>query len=150
MKNNPQRAVPDEDTAKLKNELYQMAFGTMKQDLKDCRWLECIAIAESVISDRIESVMSKKGFNHTLNTLRQNIVLFKKYADQRDKDFDELSELLSNWAIEGNYALHRMVKVEIGDSLDWNQRLQRMQKTAEEGLSLANKMNNWSKRKYNK
>lgn len=147
---NPIRAVTDVDIADQKQELYRMAFGSLAQNLSDTNWLTAIAIEESIISDRIESSMSKKGHITTLNTLGQNIKLFEDYADQSDPDYARLKKDLSTWVKERNYALHQIVKVELGDTADWPERISRAKRAAEMGEKLARDINNWSKRKLNR
>ena len=130
-----------------RQEIYRQAYGAIKRALESQAWLEAIVIEESIISDRIESYLAIHRGIKEMQPLGKNIERFEKYVNLAIPQNRELLAELKEWRNSRNFAVHMMVKIEEGQYLDWNSRVNLVRTSAMGGALLANKVKNWSRRK---
>jgi hypothetical protein len=132
--------LPENRVGIQRHEIYKQAYEHISLAMEKGFYLESITLIESMISDRLESRLSlilQKDFSfRTLGNLIDQMKTSEK--DQR------LQELVSNeidgWRSRRNNALHEMVKVEMGDSSRWEDRITKLPEIAKTGLDLLKKV----------
>ena len=134
------------EIAVLKRDLHRRANGLLKASLENGYWIEAISIAESLMSDRIESYFEKHHEKRRITTLGTWSYELMKSKRLPKKEVD-LFERVFEWSQERNKATHELVKVSERHKADWDERISDCMKVASEGKKLANEVNNWSRRK---
>ena len=139
----------DSPQNKLRGELYRSAFERMDRGLEEERFFEVIAIADSVITDRIQSVIQTiiheepEQYTHTaIGTAIQS--LFTEIKSRKIQLDSELTDLLKEiysekkWVQRRNDVAHGFVVVTsrtADHSLE--DRLRDLKETAEQGARYA-------------
>ena len=142
-----QRAVTSLGLGARRQELYRKAHLAIKSALENQSWLEAIVIEESIISDRIESYLATHRNIREMQPLGTNIDRFQRYVNLEIPENRELLADLKAWKNSRNFAVHMMVKIEEGEDLDWNSRVNLVKDSAIKGAKLAHRVKNWSRRK---
>jgi len=143
-------AKPSPEISSLKMDLYRHFRAILAEYLRSGNWLAAIVIEESIISDRIESVMAKLNVDLNINSLGENIDNFRKHANRSDPKYFEILKSLESWSRERNYAIHMLVKTHDGENLNWEERIDRVRIAALDGEKLVTELNNWARRKVNR
>jgi len=140
---------PDSPQNKLRGELYSEAFDRMSQGLSDGRYFEVIAIADSVITDRIQSVTQTilheepEQYIHTAIGVAVHALMseIKDRQLELDPEFISLIKEInttSKWIQNRNEVTHGFVVVtpkSVDQSIEDRQR--KLQETAELGARFA-------------
>ena len=149
---NPNVRVPgelDSPQNKLRGQLYSEAFNRMSRGLSDERYFEVIAIADSVITDRIQSVIltilheEPEQYVHTsIGTAVETLFAeIKTRQIKLDPQFLEvIKEIYSGteWVKRRNNVAHGFVVVTPKTSDQGvDERLTELKKTAEDGARFA-------------
>jgi hypothetical protein len=137
----------DARMAALKADLHRQANGYLAASLAAGYWFEAIAIAESLISDRIESYLAKHHELNGINSLETNLKHLSSTVNLYKAEDLKMRLDLQNWKDQRNIAIHEIVKVRENESNDWHERLIHAKSTAIEGQDLASRVKNWSRRK---
>lgn len=131
------RALTNIDgVGKQRFELYKKAYDWINHSIKEGFYLESIALIESLIADRLESrlsFLSKKNF--AFKTLERIISKCNDIETDPNLKSIVLNDLV-RWKDNRNKALHEMVKIEKGTSIDWDTRRNLTRKSAKDGLKL--------------
>lgn len=125
-------------------DLYRNARAHLNKALEEGYFIECIAICESIIADRLEARISFIEHNdvqeHQFRTIGRCIQALRKIEDQESPVRILLKEV-SLWAGERNFAVHEIVKLRIDKQDDnWDQRMQRIEMAAKNGLELSKRL----------
>ena len=136
----------DPEIAALKAELHRLANGYLQAAIDAGNWYEAIAIAESLISDRIESYFAEHHDRHDMLSLEGNIRNMEEVANLYKPEDLQLVVDIKIWKEDRNKAIHEIVKVRKGEKLDWESRISAASATAKEGLELTRRVKNWSRR----
>jgi hypothetical protein len=137
----------DKKISTLKGELHRQANGYLNAALNAGYWFEAIAIAESLISDRIESYLAKHHNLNGLNSLETNLKHLTNTVNLYTAEDLKMRSDLYSWKDQRNIAIHEIVKVRENESIEWHDRLEHAKFTAIEGQNLAARVKNWSRRK---
>jgi hypothetical protein len=135
----------ERNIGKIRRELYRNAFGYLKSSVKAKKWIEIIAISESIICDRLESLISKiEGKEREILTIGGNLQKLKKMENEEMvKPIKPLLDEIKNWGKKRNKVLHEMVKVRIGEeNHSWKERLEYAKESALDGMKIARKISN--------
>jgi hypothetical protein len=134
------------EIAALKRELHRQANGSLSAAIDNGFWIEAISIAESLMSDRIESYFQKNHERRRITTLGSWSYELMKSDCLAKKDV-ELFKRVHAWAKKRNLATHELVKVSEGHMGAWEERVAECKRVAMEGKRLSAEVNNWSRRK---
>lgn len=134
------------EAAKLKSELHKIANARLKRSLANGFWIEAICIEESIICDRIESVLHTKTGSPRIGNLAP-LVLEVIASGSHSLSDQALFEELKAWINNRNIVVHELVKVSLDNMEPWEEREFRAEKTALEGQRLARQVKNWSRRR---
>jgi hypothetical protein len=134
------------EIAALKRELHRQANGSLNAAIENGFWIEAISIAESLMSDRIESYFQKHHERRRITTLGSWSYELMK-SDRLAKKDVELFKRVHAWAKKRNLATHELVKVSESHQGTWVERVASCKRVAMEGKRLSAEVNNWSRRK---
>ncbi len=128
----------DNDVGQERFELYRAAFSWISKAIDDGYYLEAISIAESLITDRLESYLSfLKGEDFSFKTLGSLCDAFRSKENKTDQLLRSLVlEKLDLWRSRRNIAAHEMVKIEDGKKISWGDRVKINYEVAKDGLDL--------------
>lgn len=145
-----------------KQESYKLAFGMMNDALdRDCP-LQAIAIAESILTDRLSSTLnvgrSKKPPKDTLGKVLSEWHPVKPGTSRNansnlfDSEMESLFPKLEAWWKERNALLHGIAKSAQGEvpEICAEEFPLRAMKAAKDGLALVRKADAWAKRQIRK
>lgn len=111
-------------------------------------YIEAIALMESIISDRIESMLNAilKNDDNSFNTSGHlaDVAIHNATITQCRPIVDVLAEI-KEWSKKRNDAIHKMAKlshIEIEKSISFSDKYAALEEVAQEGYSLFNKLNN--------
>lgn len=133
-----------------KYESYKNAYDQIKAAIDAGFYLEAITIEESILADRLYRFCKDKGYSRRAE--RATLGDEKRYIEglpidiQQSEKIDFLVNLELFW-INRNKCLHQIVKSEPGEpTIDIETFRDFACQTADNGLILAKKVNNWAKR----
>ena len=146
MKTNKKREInkiEDKEVGGLRKELYAHAYKQIAHAKSNECWLEIIALCDSIIGDRIESIVARLG-NQSLEkrTMLPVKQACNKYSNTLIKSGFPASLLSSvvEWADNRNRHIHEMVKVREGERISWEERFFLLKKDAIAGVALTRKV----------
>lgn len=133
-----QRARYSTDVGRTRGEVYRMALDRANLAYKEGFFLETIALVESLIADRLESIISlfdgqPARFGTVGGAARE---LKKRLAAIDGADDLLLLDAVTAWSSDRARWIHEFAKVSAEGDLDWSQRLEDAQRVAEKGLDL--------------
>jgi hypothetical protein len=111
-----------------------MAKGRLERAISEGFYLEAIALEESMMADRLESLLGHGGEVVTFGTIGQLVSQVRKQWPE--SEFDDVHERLRDWSNLRAEAIHQMVKYGRGYEMTWRERISSTRKTAEEGRLL--------------
>lgn len=118
---------------KAKEELFRSAFSRIDNSISRGFHLEAITITESLICDRLETLISVV----TENRIKaMNLGPLLKIVRQLPEFPPELADEIDDWRIDRNYVVHQMVKITTEEVFDWRSRMKFARITAIRGQSL--------------
>jgi hypothetical protein len=134
----------DNEIGQERFKLYKSAFDWISKSIDNGYNLEAISVAESLISDRLESYLSfLKGEDFSFKNLGSLIDAFRSKESKADEVLRSLViERLDPWRKRRNIAAHEMVKIEDGKNTSWEDRVKINHEVAREGLDLVRKIDN--------
>ena len=122
--------------------LYNHAYRQIEKAKAGGFYIECIAILDSIISDRLESrracINPEDDSKHVFGTLGQlsRNLLDEETAD--DPGIHKLYKRIITWSEKRNTAMHQAVKYGANKSRSaWNARYKSMRRTVDSGHKLA-------------
>ena len=152
---NPNVRIPGETDSpqnKLRYELYSEAFRRMDTGLKDGNHFEVIAIADSIITDRVQAltqtILHEEPEQYVAMSVGGAIeVLFREVKERNITLNKELRTLMSTihgkWAPKRNIASHGFVVVTgKNENKKIDDRIEDLKETAEEGAILSRSITN--------
>ena len=113
-----QRAIDDGDNevGKIRQSLYRNVIEKSKKAEESGYYLEAITLYESMITDRLESALTKvTGENYGFMTLGQLIPLVKKHMPGSVLE-KLMTDELDPWRVKRNNSLHGMAKLPEGET----------------------------------
>ena len=126
---------------------YTWAFARMKQAADSGYFLEAIAIAESVISDRLLSYIRSKGSKISVNQATVGALgkQLKERAFKTDDDaIMQLAADVQEWSCRRNVAVHAAAKSEPGTpTLPLTDFVRQARDAARDGRILARRVAKW-------
>jgi len=154
----------DKDTKKnyAKRDSYALAFKMIDDALKYGCPLQAITIEESVLTDRLSSVLNVGiADGKPYKTLGAVLVAWKPKSSTKkphpnarlfDAEIEKLYFRLDNWRQDRNKLLHGLAKSFQGEGpeISATDFTQQAMDTAIEGLKLANKIKNWVQKQVRK
>ncbi len=133
------RTVKGVSKSNLIKECHKRLLRSIKQGFH----IESIALIETLMSDRLESLLSTGGSEPVLlKTLGQHLAKIEKLGVLDDS----LVRDLQIWNRKRNLAVHELVKIRNQSDTDWNARIRFVRDAAREGNLLLNKLKNDSAR----
>ena len=118
---------------KAKEELFRSAFSRIDNSISRGFHLEAITITESLICDRLETLISVV----TENRIKaMNLGPLLKIVRQLPEFPPELADEIDDWRIDRNYVVHQMVKITTEEVFDWRSRMKFARITAIRGQRL--------------
>lgn len=132
------------DVGLKRYDLYRNARSHLTRSFAEGYFIECIAICESIIADRLEARIAFVEPNdireHQFRTLGKCFKAIRR-LDSKDSPIRVLLKELEAWEDERNFAVHEIVKLRT-DKQDnsWDQRMGRIETAAKTGIELANRV----------
>lgn len=136
--NKPVRAEnsSENEIGKIRERVYAGIFGQITKAEENGFYLEAITLYESLITDRLESVLSvATGTNYQFKNLGPLIDDVKKYMPSTPLA-SLVIERLDAWRISRNKALHQMAKLQEGQLKDFDQEYLLCEGICREGKSI--------------
>ena len=134
---NRTREIADTREKGLKRyRLYKSVLERYKEAQNSGFYLEAITLMESLITDRLESILiyyNQLSPEKAFLTLGACLTALKNVQGILS---DELIIQLNNWRMARNQSLHEIAKIEEDDSALFNQRYVRLQQIAKDGYKL--------------
>lgn len=136
------------EVGRARQELYRGTYKRLKEANEAGFWIEAIALCESIISDRLQARISHlKGHSEDG---RRNKMLGALLRQIKSEDtqigFEKLHQIYSdieNWADARNKAVHRAVKLSVGDEFrKWDDFYDALEDTARTGADLCRRLSN--------
>jgi len=119
----------------LQNQLWKMVWVRMDKALEKGSWLEAIALQDSMINERLESLRFYVTGVSTFQSLDRNLKACLKFELMDDEV--EVLEQVDEWRESRNHAMHRMVKYSSEDfAMNWKERLEYVEECAMRGKVL--------------
>ena len=135
--------IEDKEVGRLRKELYAHAYKQIAHAKSNECWLEIIALCDSIIGDRIESLAARLGKQR----VEKRIILTVKQASSKHRNtliesgFPAiLLSSVAEWADNRNRHIHEMVKVRVGERFSWNNRVRLLKTDALKGVLLSRKV----------
>lgn len=135
------RAVANnEQIGQLRYDTYRKSIDRIKSSIEAGYYLEAITLCESLISDRLESrlnyLTNSDNFSFkTLGKLQEGIIKHDNVEELQRMMIYQKGDL-DIWRDSRNNALHSMAKIANDDKSDWENKLQKYKKIAEDGEEL--------------
>lgn len=138
-----------------KQDSYALAYKMIHDALRHNYPLEAIVAEESILADRLWSVINAKkargGKNETLGKALKTWKEYKFKGESEnpfDAEMDSLLVDLTNWWNRRNKLVHGIVKSFHGEApaISAHKFIRSATQAAEKGLELATKVSNWSKK----
>jgi len=130
---------------------YREAWERINAAIESKFYFEAVSIAESILSDRLLSFIAGVDPNSKVNTrtsFAQLIEAWRRLAGSLPSHppYEDIGEAVNEWRKDRNSVVHGLVKSYPGTPTeDFGSFLQRAEKTAKEGKSLARKVSGWHK-----
>ncbi len=137
MSNKARRAISSDEVRKIKGELIRSAHIRLKRATKLGFHIEAVAILESLITDRLESLIAISEKNQIDIG---NLGPANKINYEAGRISEELHLDLKKWAKDRAKVIHEMVKVSNVIDSDWRERMKFARSTSSEGLRLLKKL----------
>lgn len=120
--------------------LYESAFQQINKARKQGFHIECIALLESILADRLEarraSLNPDEPEKHTFSTLGNLTSKLKR--EDTNAEMQIVYGEIASWAKKRNRAIHEMVKLGAEESTNaWEERYSELEDTVAEGIKLA-------------
>lgn len=153
--NSKKRAVASNLTiAKQRQAIISAAYSWIKKSMQDKFYVEAVSIIESLISDRLESRLS---FLMGQNVGFQNLgtLVDKTYAEEtknaaygdneimtilKDPNNTDNYGDIERWTKRRNQVIHEIGKVEAGNFIPFDEKLEKAKEVAKKGLVLLRKL----------
>jgi len=146
------RVRPTIDTkgvGKKRYSTYRSAMSKYNSALKDGYYIECVALLDSIICDRLES-LSNQIYNQSKSSYSATGWVIKDLENVNDKLNDEIRAILAEiklWVSLRNNSVHEMAKLDPNAEYSFEDRYAKLKEVSKQGKSLFNKINN-AIRKY--
>ena len=129
------------DVGKRRSDLYANAYRKIAEARAAGFYIECIAILESIICDRLESRRACLNPNdtskHRFETLRTASKLIAEESSH-DADIRRIYQDILDWSNRRNEAVHQIVKLASKDhTTSWARRYGALRRTVDRGEELA-------------
>ena len=127
-----------------RHDRYASAIDRVKDALSNGYFVEAIAIEESLIGDRLESLANEfSNGKHSYKPLGNLVyILINDYSIDLTKEQTEILNEIKDWAINRNHAIHEMGKLDSNLKETFQESYNNLQEIAEKGMPLFNKINN--------
>jgi hypothetical protein len=140
---------PGTTVGKRRYELYANGYRQINKAYASGFYIECIAILESIIADRLEARRARVNPNDPVKHRFEVLGTLTTRLDQEDPDENirSLYERISKWSVKRNAAAHQMVK--LGSKTfrkKWSNRYRDLKATVDEGMVLAREISDAVKR----
>ena len=143
------RARPGTAAGKRRYDLYANAYRQIKKAYDGRFYIECIALLESIMADRLEARRAKINPYDPEKQRFAVLGILTQRLDQEDPDENimPLYERILQWSVKRNVASHQMVK--LGSKTfrkKWSNRYRDLKITVDEGMVLARDISDAVKR----
>ena len=131
--------------------LYASAYKKISVAFENGFYIECIAICESIIADRLEArracLNPKESDKHRFSNLGKLAEKLWEEETSDDKAVRSLYVRIDQWREKRNIAVHQIVKQGEKESTEeWTARYQSLQATVDEGVRLCREISKIVKR----
>ena len=144
------RGIKGSPQSKLRGELYKEGFERIKKGLEEGNYFEVISLVDSIISDRLTSVIQYIRGTDELDFTVQSVGVVIRYLlkDIKDKEIEVSDEYLklikkidNEWLPQRNISIHSFVRVtEKSLNSRKDDRLDKIKKCGEEGSILCRQL----------
>jgi hypothetical protein len=140
--------------ARQRSQLYGAASEQLKKAFEGGFYIECVAICESIITDRLEARLQFLSRDTTklapVLPIGHVLKAIKKSALEKEPDLLAIYEKISMWGHDRNEVIHQFVKrTDIDKRLSGKDRTEFSKETAKTGIELKNQISSLV-RKHNK
>jgi hypothetical protein len=127
----------NDEVGQARMQLIKKALDKIEAAKSQGFYLEAIAILESLIADRLESLISIVDKKTGFQTLGSSIKKLKAIGSKFDKDFMKfIKNKLNPWRDNRNKALHEMVKLEANNLHGWEARYAKLEEEIGKGYKI--------------
>ena len=117
------------EVAQTRYTVYGFVWARISQAKSHGFWLECIALCESIIADRLEAMwaqLHQQSANaRNVRTAKQTASLLKRRPGL-EPEVNELCQVICEWSDARNIALHEMTKILEGDNRSIEQKVKEL------------------------
>jgi hypothetical protein len=127
----------NDEVGQARMQLIKKALDKIEAAKNQGFYLEAIAILESLIADRLESLISIVDKETGFQTLGSSIKKLKAIGSKFDKSFMKfIKNKLNPWRDNRNKALHEMVKLEANNLHEWEARYAKLEEEIGKGYKI--------------
>ena len=133
------------DAGKPRSERYASAIRRLNEAVEAGYYVETIAIEESLICDRMESLaneLSDGKFSYKTIGCLTDFLLGKKQKDAISPEIAEALKQIKQWAEKRNNAVHELAKLTPDMTETFDDSYRKLEDVAKDGLSLFRKLDN--------
>lgn len=143
----PRKTIKSAGVGKARQKRYAATIDRYKESLKAGYYVEALALMESLICDRMESILNEldQTTKHSFQTTGRLAGVLKK--KNLSTEWNKIISDIYNWLKVRNHAVHELAKITGDLSITFEKDYAGLKKMAEEGYELFKLLNNYI-RKY--
>ena len=144
------RAASNNNVGKTRQTLYKKVFACIKEASENGFYLEAIALEESVLCDRLESIAGRDSSDSSIKKEKYMTVgkfLTTKNLQKELKEHipESLFDKIKVWWENRNKVIHGMAKFTDVEGANWENKMNRAHICAENGIKLVREIDKISK-----
>ena len=134
MGNKVTRIASPSHSPRVRQELWRMAKGRVERAIDEGFYLGAIALEESMMADRLESLLAHRGGPVEFDTVGRLGSQVRRHWSS--PELNKLLDRVTLWSNRRAAAIHQMVKYGQGHEWSWRERIALAHETADEGRLL--------------
>ena len=131
---------PNSTVGQYRRETYEYCISQYNRAIDCGFYIEAVAIAESLIMDRLEA---RRAFLNPDDELKQGFSGFKTLKKHLGNDLNSIRDVIEEircWNEKRGEAIHQISKIKEGEFSHWKEKYGSIRKTAKDGFDLFRKI----------